>query len=193
MAQPLFISEQWLKDNSVVDENVDPQLLRPAIVEAMDIAIHPILGTTLYDKLKADVTGATLAGDYLTLMDTFIAPALKYFTMVELTPEMLVKYMNKAVVEKSSENSNPIDFKKMSWMMKRWADKAEYYAERLKGHLCENSELFPEYENPEFGKDKLKPQKGSSFTEGMFLGVSNYGEREDDFDRSAIDDPTTST
>lgn len=191
MAQGLFISEQWLKENTVVDENVDPKLIRPGIFEAQEIEIHPILGTKLYEKLKTDIEGSTLTGDYLTLVNSYIAPTLKYYTLVELTPEMLVKYMNKAVVKKNSENSTPIDTSEMSWQMKRWKDKAQWYGQRLIGYLCENSELFPEYKNPSTTQDSIGPERNTVYSDGMFLGTENYDG--DDGQRSSIDDPETST
>lgn len=174
MAQALFISEQWLKDNSVIDENVDPKLIRPAILEAQDIQIHPILGTDLYNKLKADVIASTLAGVYLTLMDDYITHTLKYYTLVDLSPEMLVKYMNKSVVEKNSENSSSIDDAMLVRMMGRWNDKAEWYAQRMIDYLCENESSFPEYQNPGSGKDIIKPEKGTVYSQGMYLGLDNY-------------------
>ncbi len=191
MAEGIFISEQWLKDNTVVDENVDPKLIRPGIFEAQEIEIHPILGTKLYDKIKADVEGGTLAGDYLTLVNRWIAPTLKYYTLVELTPEMLVKYMNKAVVKKNSDNSTPIDTSEMSWQMKRWKDKAQWYAQRLIGYLCENSEKFPEYQSPSTTQDSIGPERNTVYSDGMYLDTDNYDI--DDGERSAIDDPQTST
>ena len=44
----LFVSETYIKNNSVIDENVDMRLILPAIRDAQELRIHPILGTPLY-------------------------------------------------------------------------------------------------------------------------------------------------
>ena len=64
-----FISEQDVKKNTPIDENVDSKLLQTAMRTAQDIYIRDILGSTLYDKLCDDINGAGLSGDYLTLVN----------------------------------------------------------------------------------------------------------------------------
>jgi len=49
----LFISETYVKNNTLIDENVDMRLILPSIKDAQELRIHPILGTPLYDDLKA--------------------------------------------------------------------------------------------------------------------------------------------
>ena len=47
-ANILFISEQTLKDRSLLQDNIDPKLIKPTIKQAQDMFIEPILGTGLY-------------------------------------------------------------------------------------------------------------------------------------------------
>lgn len=50
MANVLFISESYLKNNSLIDDNVDQRIILPSIITAQDMRSHPILGTPLYDE-----------------------------------------------------------------------------------------------------------------------------------------------
>ena len=62
MAYVLFISEAKLKDSTAINLNVDPQILLPYVLQAQRIYIEPKLGTTLYQKLEAEITAGTLTG-----------------------------------------------------------------------------------------------------------------------------------
>ena len=43
----LFISEDYLKESSVVDENVDTRYIKRAIIRAQDITLQETIGTDL--------------------------------------------------------------------------------------------------------------------------------------------------
>ena len=55
-----FISEQYLKDNTSISMNVEPQLLNIAIQDAQNIHIQPLLGGTLYKKLCDLIVDGTI-------------------------------------------------------------------------------------------------------------------------------------
>ena len=104
----LFISEAYVKNTTLIDENVDMRLILPSIRDCQELRIHPILGTPLYDDLKAKITAGTLNSDETNLLDNYIAPAMAQWTVYECSTSMLFKYRNKSVATKSSENSQPI-------------------------------------------------------------------------------------
>ena len=54
MARVLLISEKTLKQNSVINNNVDGMYILPAIEYAQDAGLQPFLGTKLYNKLISD-------------------------------------------------------------------------------------------------------------------------------------------
>lgn len=174
MAQAIFIDESYLKTNSVIDENVSAEYIRPTILEAQDMYIHPFLGTGLYNKLKTDVIASTVTGDYKTLLEDYVQKTLMFYTLVELTPVMVYKYMNKTVAEKNSENSISADQSDINYLMERWRNKAQWYGQRLIDYLCENQTLFPEYTNPGTGQDIIRPDKDTAFEESWYLGTDNY-------------------
>ena len=49
------------------------------------------LGTDLLEKLQADVVADTLSGNYLTLVQDWVKPALIHWTMVELIPMIALR------------------------------------------------------------------------------------------------------
>ena len=88
-----FVSEQDVKKNTPIDENVDSKILQTAMRTAQDIYIRDIIGSGLYDKICNDINGAGLAGNYLTLVNAYVAPCLYHYIITE---SMEQSYRNKA-------------------------------------------------------------------------------------------------
>lgn len=168
MAKVLIISEQFIKDNSVINENVDVKLLRATIWDCQRDYIKPLLGTDLYNKVLADINSDSLTGDYLTLVNDYISEALLKWVMFESVPTLLYKYRNKAVSTQDSDNSQPISYKAMQEEMNRWKDKAEIRSEDVTRYLCVNSDSFPEYTDNN-DDDDITPN-GRNFTTSIYLG-----------------------
>ena len=163
-----MISEQFVKDNSTINENVDVKLLRSTIWDCQRDYIKPILGTDLYDKVITDITAGTLSGNYKILADEYISESLLKWVMMESVPTMLYKYRNKAVSTQDSDNSQPISYTAMREEMNRWRDKAELRSEDITNYLRANDNLFPEYLSNS-DEDDIYPND-NNYTTSIFLG-----------------------
>ena len=58
MADVLFISENYLKQNSVINDNVDMKILTPTIIWVQDNYIQKILGQDLFEEMQSQITAA---------------------------------------------------------------------------------------------------------------------------------------
>ncbi len=164
----LFTSENDIKKNTVIDDNVDVRLLQPTIWMAQERHIQEIVGSNLYNKLQSDIVASTLTGDYLTLVDDYLVPALRWWVMFEADITLLYKYRNKNVATKNSENSNPVDFTQHKYLRDHNKDQAEWWSQRAIDWLCDNQELFPEYTDINF--PDILP-RNTKYSSTMFLGV----------------------
>jgi hypothetical protein len=164
-----FVSEQDVKKNTPIDENVDSKILQTAMRTAQDIYIRDIIGSGLYDKICDDINGAGLAGNYLTLVNKYIAPCLYHYIVTESMLPMTFKMMNKSVMTRGSDNSNPVDIDQLTRIEREYQHKAEYYAQRLRDYLMENNTLFPLYLNPGSGIDTINPHQ-QDMLGGFYLG-----------------------
>ena len=107
----LYISSTRLKKDSAIGGSVSDDLIMPYILLAQDMHILPILGTDLDTKLKSDIQDGTLTGDYKTLVETYLQPALVQFSFVSLVPYLRLRFVNNAVVvmgatDQSSSNKS---------------------------------------------------------------------------------------
>ncbi len=163
-----FISTSYLKDNTPLNENLDDKILKSSIKEAQEIYIRDIIGSGIYDELQTQAYAGTLTADNTTLLDSYIAPCLKYYTLVESMLPLTFKFMNKSVASRSSENATPATPSDLTHIEQRYRDKAEYYGERLRDYLKEYPTRYPLYLNPGSGFDVIRP-KNTAFFGGMYL------------------------
>ena len=142
----LFISATRLKKDTALGGSVDDNLIMPYILLAQDMNILPVLGTDLYEALKTKINGGTLTGDYKTLMESYIQPALVQFSFSQLAPYLRLRFVNNAVVVMgATEQSSSATYDDIKPLMDTATDAAEFYRQRLIDYLRNNSSSFTEY------------------------------------------------
>lgn len=174
-----FISETFIKETTILNENVDPKLIAPAIIEAQDMHIQTIIGSELYNKIDTmigdkSITGTTNA-PYKLLLDNYIQPALKYYTLAELVLPMSFKLMNKSISSRSSDNANPISVDDFALVRETFMNKAEFYGQRLMYYLLDNRNTYPEYLNVSVVNvfSRITP-KSNVYKNAMYLEDNDY-------------------
>lgn len=168
-ANILFISEQVLKDRSLLQDNVDPKLIKPTIKQAQDMYIEPIVGTGLYRELQEQIADNDVSELNKTLLDNYITDCLCWFVASEMVMSLGYKLTNKNVLKKTSENSETASISDLFDLMNYYKNKGEWYAQRITNYLCENNTDYPLYDNPGNGVDIIHPNN-TSYSTGMYLG-----------------------
>jgi len=187
MARVLFLSESTLKAESILQDNVDMKVVTPTIYDVQNYYILPILGTTLYNELVAQVLAGSLNGANKTLMDTYIQPAMIWYTRLELPMNMNYKYFNKSVGVQNADNMNPASLDEIRAIEDRARNKAEFYAERLTKFLLSNPTIYPSYlTQTDPNIDTLYPKR-TNYTSGMVLGDTSCCFGENNFRGIPID------
>lgn len=169
MANVLFITEQYLKDFSIINDNTDMKILTPTIDMVQDMYIHPIVGTGIFNELKTQIVAGTVTALNATLLQDYIQKAMLWYILAEAPPIFVYRFANKGVMKKSSENSQPADLDDINFLIDRFTNKAEWYAERITKYLLENESSYPLYSNPGSGVDTIIPKK-TNYSTGMYLG-----------------------
>lgn len=175
MANVLFISETFLKQNTQVSDNVDVKYVREAILWAQDSEIQPTLGSTLYNKIKTDIEASSLTGVYKTLVDDYIQITLKHYVTAECLQMAHFKITNKGLQIQDSEQSSPASTSSIDRLVEKEINKADWYRQRLIDYLCENSSSYPEYTNPDSGVDVIQPTK-NNYRTSIYLGGTRLAE-----------------
>lgn len=166
----LFVTVQYLRENSVINDNVDGNLLQPVIRTVHDKYLHPILGSQLYYSLQQKVITNTLTGNYLFLMNNYIVPFLLHYSTYESIPFMAFKFRNKGIQKQSSPDSTPAELGELTYVRDSVLATAQFYGERLVEYLCANQSSFPEYRSASNGD--ISPSNGDYFN-GIHIPGSN--------------------
>lgn len=172
MARIDFIGEQNLKDNSILNENVDMKVITPIIRLVQDKYILEYLGTAQYNEVRDAIQAdPTLAANsrIKTLVDDYIQPAMVHWLLYELQLPLNYKLTNKNIAKNNSENSVPAEKNEVLSLMDRHKDNAQFYAKKLINYLTAYPTLFPLYTNPGSTSDTVIPKK-KPYNKGMYMG-----------------------
>jgi hypothetical protein len=147
MATALFITPTDLKQNSLIDGNVDIDKFIQFIKIAQQIHIQNYLGGALYDKISEDIVNGTLADPYLALLTDYIKDMLIHYAMVDYLPFAAYQVANGGVFKHVSENSESVTKNEIDTLIDKHRNFAQFYTRRFVDFMCFNNNLFPEYNN----------------------------------------------
>ncbi len=164
MAKALFIRRSDIVKNTALNSNVDTDKFIQFIELAQEIHIQNFLGTDLYDKISNDILGtggATLTGNYLILVNTYVQPMLIHYAMVEYLPFASYSIANGGVFKHQSESSQIVSKEEVDYLVQKEREYAEYYTQRFIDYMSFNQSLFPEYTSNT--NDDIYPDKDALF------------------------------
>lgn len=161
MAKALLITNDDLLRYSNLSGNVDTDRIIQYTSISQDIHIQNLLGTDLLEKIQADIIAGTLSGNYLTLVNDWVKPALIHWTLVELLPMIAVNVSNGGIYRHSPENADPLTKEEVDSLVNQERDFAVYYSNRLYDYLCNNNSLFPEFSTN--SNEDVNPSQSSNF------------------------------
>lgn len=148
MAQDvLFITRNDVVRFTATNGNVDVDRYLTFVKQAQDLMVQPLLGTKLFEKLKADIIAGTLADPYLTLLEDKIKPIVIQYTMVKYLRWASVQISNKGVFKFTQENGVNIDSDELALLMEDARSTGEHYAQRFIDWMAFNNSQIPEYNN----------------------------------------------
>ena len=187
MANPRvkFISTTYLKENTVIEDNVDDNKLVPFIYSSQETTIQQSLGTTFYRHLQDAVINNTLNNDEENFLRDYIQPCLCQFTFYEAYPFLNYKATNKAISKESSEYSQASDLDEVKYMRNSIYNLAQFYLKRMNKFLQDYPSMFPQYQNP--GSRVNLQKSGKSYFSGISFQKNSYAIR---MNIPVFDDPS---
>ncbi len=177
MSKVKFISVQFLRDQTPIEDNVDADKLTPWIYKAQDTKLQQALGTTFYDRLKQGTIDTIEGGANplnaleLALIKDYIKQMLVEWTFYLCMPHLNYKMTNKAVSQENAQFSNPSALDEIKYLRANQKNLAEFYTKRLIEYLCDHTEDFPEYNNPA-DKENLHKSK-RAYSSGIAMPKGN--------------------
>jgi hypothetical protein len=172
MNDTLLISEQTLKNDSLIGDNVESVLILPAIVIAQEQGLQPAIGTKLIRKLQALGDDGTITSNtnaaYKSLLDDYITTYLEYMVMAEIQIPLSYKMRTNGVVKNSDDKTISVDLKDVMFIKTYYENKATFFLNRLTDYLCANRMIYPEYKSTDTTADMQADSK--AYYSGIKLG-----------------------
>ena len=180
MAIVNFVSCQYIKEHTTIEENVDDSLLTPYIIKVQDTHIQQVLGSSFMDHLYSAVTNSTLTTAEESLIRDYIQRTVAEYVFYEAYPFISFKSTNKGTQKQNSEWSTSAELSEIKFIRSAILDMAQFYLSRLVKYMCDHSADFPAYLNPTLPQNVDKSRK--AFFGGVYLekrnnnGIRTYDE-----------------
>jgi len=154
----LLLSEEFIKENSVIYNDVSPKIFTSAIFESQNIQYKYLLPNDLYKdiftqfndyKTYVDEGGTDPIEDQIDARILDLVNESKYMllyaTLYNASYSLYTRITNKGIVSENSNYSEDIDINIIEDMRKNWKQKYQSYSDLLNEYLSENNSAYPEY------------------------------------------------
>lgn len=140
----LLISEDYIKSESILDDNLSGKYLLTAIKFAQDIELRSILGDKFLDSIQQLVLHKKIDShkEEKFLLDEYIQPFLLYQVLSEVVVPTAFKINNFGVQKVDDEKASAYELARISYIKDYYKDKANIYKKRLQEYLCKNGDQF---------------------------------------------------
>lgn len=187
MKNVLLISEADLKNNSVIEKNVDGKMLSKLIRTVQDTQLRPVLGDTLYteiiDAVYANATESTaITTSMRTLLDSYVKPFLTY----AVTADFIVlnyKFTNKGVLKLSDNSGQNVSSQELEYLRNYYENYSATYKRMLVDYLHENNLV----ESGEVDTDITSPSIGWFLGTGVEKHVHSQSNGSLNYTKAEID------
>lgn len=142
-----LISEDTLKNETILNDNIGSENLAQAIETSQDIYLQEAIGSMLLDKLYELVENGDVTEPYKTLIDDYITQYLKYKVLAEIVVPLSYKYRNAGVIQTSGDHYQNSTMRDAVTVQNHYETRANFYHERMTKYLMANANQFPEYRN----------------------------------------------
>lgn len=172
MATALFITTTDLKQNTLIDTNLDVDKFIQFIKIAQQIHLQNYLGGKLYDKLGDLITTGDISlpgnADYKTLLDDYTKDMLIHYAMVDYLPFAAYTVANSGIYRKPSENQGGASKSEVDALCDKHREFAQFYTRRFLDYMDFNAaSLYPEYSQS--SNDEMNADRGDTIFQGWVL------------------------
>lgn len=119
--------------------NVDIDKYTTCIYDVQVTVIEPLLGKSLYEKIKTDFSNNTLDGDYKVLYDDYLKPILRHQVFAEYVEIGSYTVANGGIYKHVPENAEVVTKTEVQYLAQTQRTKAQIFIERAERWLAGKS------------------------------------------------------
>jgi len=145
MAYTYLITETELKQDTIIQDNVDGKLLGWAMRKAQNVYTRAVLGSALYNEIITQFAAETLTTANQTLLDSYIKPMQLAYIQKEATFSLWIKFTNSSIGTRSVDDLQTSGQDQVNYAVNEFEREAEYYKDLLIKYICDNIADYPLY------------------------------------------------
>jgi hypothetical protein len=149
-----FVTTNYLKDSTIVANNVDDKILVPSIRSASDAYTRSIIGIHFYNILLTKFNNQTLNPDEIILVQEYIKPAVAWRAASEVVVASSYQITNKGTQIQSGDFSSSPEYRAIMFVNHHASDRASFYEDVLLKWMYDNRNTFPDFMS-DLNKDAL--------------------------------------
>lgn len=166
MKQVLFITPEEAIERTSMDDNIDRNKIINTIIIAQDLVLEPLLGSVMFDDMKAQVIADTLTDDYRTLIDYHCRKVLTSAILSKVNMFLIYRHNNTGVVKNDIDKQALLTKEDINKLTGEVNEYTSVYGCRLTAFLEANSSTYPLYDDIVEGKTKAEKIGNNSFYTG---------------------------
>jgi hypothetical protein len=144
-----FITENFLKNYTGYNNNIDMSKVEYLIKMTYDIEICPLLGDYFANYLL-DLHQAVINGTYTyTSLEDRLVELIQYTMSWNVNRESVIELSdqltNKGSIQNNGDYQMPSPLVSMRYKLENYNSNYQAYVEKLSNFLCENKDSFPEF------------------------------------------------
>lgn len=143
-----FVTPEYLKSNTTVNQNVDVNDVVPLVKVAAEFVVKIEIGSYFFNDLLTKFNNQTLNGAEEILVQEYIKPLIAWKAAAEAVINTSYQIKNKGVQTQNGEFSSSPEMKAIMWLFHHYNDKVSFYSQRMVEFLSKNWEDYPELFSP---------------------------------------------
>lgn len=159
-----LVTAQEIIDATIIGGDVDLDKYTYSIDNTEIMVIEPLLGTELFDKIKLENDNNTITGLYLTLLDDYIKPILKYQTASEYIEVCNYQLTNSGLLKNSPQEKEVVNLEEIEKLSGKYSSISQMYIERFNKWIAKNT--LPEYK---LTQDEVDADSDLNINDGWWL------------------------
>lgn len=143
-----FVTAQQVIDNAFTNTKTDTNLIKTTQIEQTQLNhIKPILTEDLYDLIVTENNASSLSAVNQTIFDTYIVPAMYWFTKYDVLLDATVKSNSKGVTRAFGDFASNADNSDLSFVMQQALEKGVRIMENMTDYIVDNNTDYPTYDS----------------------------------------------
>lgn len=168
-----FITENYLKTQTVLTDNVDVTDFAPLVQFAAKAFVKPAIGSYFFDDLLTKYNAKTLSADE-TLVVEKMQPAIAWRALAHSVITLTYQLKNKGIQKQNDDNAEAVELKEVTFLYDHYVQQAILFQTELKTYLNDNKDSYPNYTSTLNKDSSFKSEccnKPNNFQEGIGMMI----------------------